>query len=73
MAIVRDVAYTMNGVFRPISLNFENRVPSLITRICSYVATGASAFAPAASHLQLTINSQFAARLTITRHLNVLQ
>jgi hypothetical protein len=32
IAIVRDIAYTMNGVFRPISLNFENRVPSPMAR-----------------------------------------
>jgi hypothetical protein len=60
MAIVRDIAYTMNGVFRPISLNFENRVPSPIARKVNeknivligsvpYVTTGATAFAPAAT------------------------
>lgn len=32
MAIVRDIAYVMNGVFRPISLNLENLVPSPIAR-----------------------------------------
>ena len=60
MAIVRDTAYTMNGVFRPISLNFENRVPSPMARKVNeknivmigsvpYVTTGATAFAPAAT------------------------
>ena len=60
MAIVRDIAYTMTGVFRPISLNFENRVLSPIARNVNEknitmigsvpdVIIGATAFAPAAT------------------------
>jgi hypothetical protein len=60
MAIARDIAYTMTGVFKPISLNFENLVLSPIARKVNeknivligsvpYVTIGVTAFAPAAT------------------------